>query len=522
MEAAEIDKELEELDTKIDQLRALYEQYFMGIERLEPQKPRQDVERRLKVLRREQIRNTAQRFKFNVLVQKLNTMQQYWNRVVREMENGTFKRDVLRAAARFGDSALTGVGKKRAKELSKLVSAKSQRVIDDTMELGADDLIEDDEDDDAPTPPKLEHGGPASARGLVPDDLPLIQAPPTASAPYAAPTDYAAMPVQYGAPHAAPAAQYGAPQAAQYGAPQAAQYGAPQAAQYGASPAIQYDASSAAQYGASPAAQHGGHIPQHDASSAAQYGASSAAQYGAPPGAQHGAPQAPPAGQEGGRRSTLTDPSSSIRPAPNDVKKRVTELAAEMRTARVAEAPARSFGSLDLDFDEAPNPRTSEPAPARTAVRAEPAASPARAAAAPPAPAAGGFGVLDIALDGDLGPPPSAPSPGSGIRMGGRPAVSARPSPAEPQRAQPAAAQPRPQPAPAGGDLADQRLRQIYAKYVETKRSVNESTAGVTYEKLAATLRAQTEKLKASHPSKAVDFEVVIKDGKTHLKPVLK
>ena len=72
------------------------------------------------------------------------------------------------------------------------------------------------------------------------------------------------------------------------------------------------------------------------------------------------------------------------------------------------------------------------------------------------------------------------------------------------------------------GELADQRIRQIYAKYVETKRSTQESTAGITYDKLAQSLRAQAERLRSAHPSKTVDYEVVVKDGKTHLKPVLR
>jgi hypothetical protein len=72
------------------------------------------------------------------------------------------------------------------------------------------------------------------------------------------------------------------------------------------------------------------------------------------------------------------------------------------------------------------------------------------------------------------------------------------------------------------GALPDQRLRQIYEKYVEAKRSANESTAGVTYEKLAETLRAQANRLKATHPAKSVDYDVVIKDGKALLKPVLR
>src|SRR5262249_3308725 len=102
MDSAEVERELEELETGIERLRGLYEQYFMGIERLEPLIPRKDVDRRIWVLRREQIRNTGLRFKFQMLIQRYNTFQQYWGRISREIENGTYRRDVVRAAKRVG------------------------------------------------------------------------------------------------------------------------------------------------------------------------------------------------------------------------------------------------------------------------------------------------------------------------------------------------------------------------------------------------------------------------------------
>ena len=77
-------------------------------------------------------------------------------------------------------------------------------------------------------------------------------------------------------------------------------------------------------------------------------------------------------------------------------------------------------------------------------------------------------------------------------------------------------------PAAGTSELPDQRLRQIYARYVEAKRSANESTAGITYERLADSLRNQAAKLREKNPSKSVDYEVVVKDGKTLLKPILK
>ena len=44
----------------------------------------------------------------------------------------------------------------------------------------------------------------------------------------------------------------------------------------------------------------------------------------------------------------------------------------------------------------------------------------------------------------------------------------------------------------------------------------------MTFDKLAESLRAQATRLRASHPTKTVDYEVVVKDGKTMLKPILR
>ena len=70
--------------------------------------------------------------------------------------------------------------------------------------------------------------------------------------------------------------------------------------------------------------------------------------------------------------------------------------------------------------------------------------------------------------------------------------------------------------------MDDKRLRQIYSDYVDTKRKANESTAGITYEKLADSLRVQTDKLKQKHQNRKVDYQVVVKNGKTLIKPVIK
>jgi len=100
----EVEKLIGELETLLDRLRSLYEQYFVGIERIEPGVVRKDVDRRLYVLRKEQIRNTALRYRFQMVLQKYNTYQTHWQRVCREIENGTYKRHLMRAQRRFGSS----------------------------------------------------------------------------------------------------------------------------------------------------------------------------------------------------------------------------------------------------------------------------------------------------------------------------------------------------------------------------------------------------------------------------------
>ena len=89
-------------------------EYFLGFEKIEPQVARKEVDRRIYVMRREKIRNTGKRFKFQTLVQRYNTFQQYWQRICREIENGTYKRHVLRAERTMGaDKQLTIATKRR-------------------------------------------------------------------------------------------------------------------------------------------------------------------------------------------------------------------------------------------------------------------------------------------------------------------------------------------------------------------------------------------------------------------------
>jgi hypothetical protein len=96
MEAAEFDLTLKDLETRLDRLKALYEMYFQGIERIEPAVPRKQVDRMFELLRREQPRTTHLRFRYQSLLQRYTTLQTYWRRITRQIEEGTYRRDIQR------------------------------------------------------------------------------------------------------------------------------------------------------------------------------------------------------------------------------------------------------------------------------------------------------------------------------------------------------------------------------------------------------------------------------------------
>ena len=506
MDTAEIERELNDLETRIDRLRALYEQYFLGIEKMEPSIPRRDAERKIQFLRKEQVRNTAQRFKFQMLIQRYNTMQQHWARVTREIENGTYRRDVMRAAARFGEKeALTITGKKRQKQYAVLAEAQALERSkrrgggeDDELELADSDLLVDDEGSQ-----------PIAVR-------PAAVAPVTAVAPVAA--------------AAAAAEAVPAPSSSKEtgSGERKAQLGGLRWAGKGSSDPASAVRATEAQTG----------VKRRLAELAASMKI----------------PAAPPSDDAGTPPPRLKPPpaiSPAARPEAGgfgSLDLDFDESAASQRSAAIRKpvAPSAPLGGsaipgssgVRLPANPAPKPATSAQRPSAPPATSSPRAPAPRtptpqAASAPPAPSAD-FSALDLPFAGPLaGLPPRKPLPAAAAPQprAQAPAAAAAPrSPsaatpaprATPVPAAPAAARPPAAAAAADGTLPDQRMRQIYAKYVEAKRSANESTAGVTYEKLAETLRAQADRLKVSHPAKSIDYDVVIKDGKTLLKPVLR
>ncbi|MBN8616819.1 MAG: hypothetical protein J0L92_39920, partial [Deltaproteobacteria bacterium] len=100
MEIEEFEQRLHDAEVRLARLKALYEQWFQGIERIEPQIARKELERQLELLKREQPRNTALRFRCQQLSARYGTYGIYWGRIAKQIEEGTYRRDLQRARAR--------------------------------------------------------------------------------------------------------------------------------------------------------------------------------------------------------------------------------------------------------------------------------------------------------------------------------------------------------------------------------------------------------------------------------------
>ena len=345
MEQNEIEVLVGEAENRVERLRSLYDQYFMGIERIEPQIARKDVERRIQILRRTQIRNTALRFRFQNVLLRYNTFSAHWMRICRQIEDGTYKHHLRKAKERFDPHALAREAREGRRKAGALEYGDTEPPPPGSLSFVVDDDVDVDVDfEDGVDAPDVRA---ALRSNNVPRDA----------------------------------------------------FSAPVAASSAAPPTGRIEKTTDR----------------------------------APPQVPAGAKKPPPV------------PGRTVPPAPPPLPPK----------ARPGAAPP-------------PLPKTAS-------------------GAAPPA----------------KPPPPPA-------------AVAAKPAPA------PVLSKPTPKPAADAPAVSDERVRQIYSRYVESRRSLGESTAAISMDSMARSLRDSSEKLRQKHVGKNVDFEVQVKDGKTVLKPIVK
>jgi len=86
-------EDIDLFDRSLKELVIKYEQYFLGMERREPIKLLEEVERLARRYTASAISNTMLLFRYNSLKSRLVSYRQYWNRTNRLIEEGKYSRD---------------------------------------------------------------------------------------------------------------------------------------------------------------------------------------------------------------------------------------------------------------------------------------------------------------------------------------------------------------------------------------------------------------------------------------------
>ena len=84
---------LDSLEKRIEDLRNQFEQYFLGARKRAPEQELTGVTYLIRRLSNQTITSTRLRFRFQQLMSKFNSYNQYWNRTLQQIEAGTYFRE---------------------------------------------------------------------------------------------------------------------------------------------------------------------------------------------------------------------------------------------------------------------------------------------------------------------------------------------------------------------------------------------------------------------------------------------
>jgi hypothetical protein len=109
----ELLEECAALEEEVEELKAKYEMYFLGVELREPSKWREEVRKKVLRIRERFTRNTGLRFRVQSLHARYLAYERLWLRSAKEREEGTYRRDLEKARRRPG-ARPAAAGKKAA------------------------------------------------------------------------------------------------------------------------------------------------------------------------------------------------------------------------------------------------------------------------------------------------------------------------------------------------------------------------------------------------------------------------
>jgi hypothetical protein len=95
-----LEDETQKVEEELEALKAKYDQYFLGIERREPNRWRDEAKKKVLRLKAAFTRNTGLRFRIQSLHARFLSYERLWLRSAREKEEGTYRRDLFKARLR--------------------------------------------------------------------------------------------------------------------------------------------------------------------------------------------------------------------------------------------------------------------------------------------------------------------------------------------------------------------------------------------------------------------------------------
>ncbi len=88
---------LDRIEADIEKLKVAYDMYFQGMEKRPPLEERRRLDREVNRLIGFRSPNTAVKFRANTVVQRMVTYRHLWDRIMQQIEDGRFKRDIFKA-----------------------------------------------------------------------------------------------------------------------------------------------------------------------------------------------------------------------------------------------------------------------------------------------------------------------------------------------------------------------------------------------------------------------------------------
>jgi FtsZ-binding cell division protein ZapB len=125
----ELADECAALETEVEELKVKYEMYFLGVERNEPNKAREELRKKVLRLKERFTRNAGVRFRVQSLHARFISYERLWMRSAREKEEGTYRRDLFKARLRSQHGA-GPAGVKGKKEVLRFSQAEDVDLTD--------------------------------------------------------------------------------------------------------------------------------------------------------------------------------------------------------------------------------------------------------------------------------------------------------------------------------------------------------------------------------------------------------